>query len=104
MSVTSHIPLTVAKQNCMELHHDNWTNAMNYTSTKAEFFPQKRQDTKMKGRFIYEANVHGCGGRERLLGGDMTVEAAGLKVGVAMDGDVGLIQMLAVTFPKTSMG
>jgi hypothetical protein len=69
MNVASHIPLIVAKQNFMDLHHDNWTNAMNYTSTKiAEFFPQKRQDTKTKGRFIYEANVPGRGGHERATG------------------------------------
>jgi hypothetical protein len=39
-----------------------------------------------------------------LLGGEMAVEAMGVKVGVAMDGDIGLIQMLTATFPKTSMG
>ena len=65
MNVTSHIPLIVVKQNCMDLHHDNWTSVMKYM---AEVFPQKREDTKRKGRFIYEANVHGHGGHERAAG------------------------------------
>jgi hypothetical protein len=52
VNATSHTPLIATKQNCMNQHHDNWTNDVNYMIQRLLNSPlgrDKRQDTKRKG-------------------------------------------------------
>jgi hypothetical protein len=68
MNVPNNMLFTHAKAKVKEDFSDNWDGAVNYLGTVInEIFPPKEEGIggKSKGRFVYEANVRGRGGRGR---------------------------------------